>query len=228
MKDTNKVVEFRGCDMLCIAEVTCDDNSTDPAHGYVTGEWEPLAPVAEVSKTVETASDTKYYDNQPMIVINSEGPDTITLTTSVPGLDMHAKITGKSFDKDTGMLVEGDRDTKYYALGYRTKGTDGKFRYVVRHKGTFGIPDETSQTEDNGTTSNNQSLTFTAIKTKHRFAHGKLEDGKWKKCSVKGIVVDDRFRDVDEDKFFEKVQTPDSWIEACAAATTEDQTDSHQ
>ena len=55
-----------------------------------------------------------------MLVISSEGPDTITLTTSVPELDMYAKITGKSFDKGSGMLVEGDRDTTYYALGYRT------------------------------------------------------------------------------------------------------------
>lgn len=222
----DKVIEFRGVDMLCIAEVKCDDNSTEPDHGYVTGDWEPLAPVAEVSKTVETSSESKYYDNQPMLVISSEGPDTITLTTSVPELDMYAKITGKSFDRESGMLVEGDRDTTYYALGYRTKGTDGKYRYVVRHKGTFAIPDETSQTEDNGTTSNNQSLTFTAIRTKHKFEHGKLEDGKWKKCSVKGIVIDDRYKDVDEDEFFKKVHTPDSWIEASQA--TADQADSHQ
>lgn len=106
----DKVIEFRGVDMLCIAEVKCDDNSTEAEHGYVTGDWEPLAPVAEVSKTVETSSESKYYDNQPMLVISSEGPDTITLTTSVPELDMYAKITGKSFDKGSGMLVEGDRD----------------------------------------------------------------------------------------------------------------------
>lgn len=222
MKDTNKAVEYRGCDMLCIAEVICDDNSTDPEHGYVTGEWEPLAPVAEVSKSVETSSETKYYDNQPMIIINSEGPDTITLTTSMLGMDMYAKVTGKTFDKTSGMMVESDRDQKYYALGYRTKGTDEHFRYVVRYKGTFGIPDETSQTEDNGTTSNNQSLTFTAIKTKHKFEKGKLDNSVWKKSTAKGIVVDDRFKDVDEDEFFSKVQTPDSWLEACASHTSDD------
>ena len=65
----DKVIEFRGVDMLCIAEVKCDDNSTEAEHGYVTGDWESLAPVAEVSKTVETSSESKYYDNQPMLVI---------------------------------------------------------------------------------------------------------------------------------------------------------------
>ena len=36
----DKVIEFRGVDMLCIAEVKCDDNSTEAEHGYVTGDWE--------------------------------------------------------------------------------------------------------------------------------------------------------------------------------------------
>ena len=74
--------EFRGTDHLVYAEVL-KDNNTD---GYVTGTVKVLAPVAVISKTVETASDTKYYDNKPALSIIAEGADTITLT--VPALDL--------------------------------------------------------------------------------------------------------------------------------------------
>ena len=54
---------------------------------------------------------------------------------------------------------------KYFAVGYRLRLTDGTYRYVWRLKGSFAIPDETSATEDDSTTTNNQQLTFTGVKT---------------------------------------------------------------
>ena len=54
-----KIVEFRGCDNVVVAEVTKDD-----ATGYTVGNVVPLAPVAEISKTTENSSETHYYDNR--------------------------------------------------------------------------------------------------------------------------------------------------------------------
>ena len=61
-----KTVEFRGCDNLVYAEVLTDD-----ANGITFGAVAPLAPVAEIAKTVENSSETHYYDNVGQIVIRS-------------------------------------------------------------------------------------------------------------------------------------------------------------
>ena len=193
------VDEFRGTDNLVYAEVLTDDNTS----GYTTGTVKVLAPVAEISKTVETASDTKYYDNHAALTINSEGADTITVT--IPALDLEtlAAITGKNYDTTTGAFMDGERTPKYFALGYRLRLTDGTYRYVWRYKGSFGIPDETSQTENAGTDSNNQQLTFTGIMTMHIFQ----KTGS----SEKALVVDERNTEVSLDTFFDVVTTCDTF-----------------
>ena len=191
-----EVFEFRGVDNLVFAEVTSDN-----AENYVTGEVKALSPVAEIGKTVETSSEAKFYDNKAMLTINSEGADEITLTVAPLDIEVLAEICGKNYDEATGMMIDGERQNKYYAIGYRTKGTDGGYRYVWRLKGTFNIPDETVATENDGTDSNNQELTFTGISTTHAFTKG---------GSCKGIVVDARKDKVDVSTFFETVQTPDT------------------
>lgn len=197
------VDEFRGTDDLYYAEVTCDDNSSDTGHGYVTGTVKKLAPVAEISKTVETASDTKYYDNVAAITINAEGADTITL--NIPALDLEtlADITGKQIDNATGAFMDGESTPKEFALGYRLGLTDGTYRYVWRYKGTFAIPDETSATKNAGTDSNGQTLTYTGISTVHKFT-------KAGNKPQKALVVDERDDKAVLTNFFSTVTTCDT------------------
>lgn len=203
-----EVFEYRGVEGLVIAEVTGDDNESDG--GYKTGTVMPLLPVAEIGKTTETSSEAHYYDNAPMIVISGEGPDEITVTGAGMTLEKLALITGKSYDKDTGMMVDGPRQERYFAMGYKTKDSDGKYRYVWRLKGTFAIPDDTNATEDDGTEANGTELTYTGIYTTHKFAKGKLNGATWEAAPVKGVVVSDREGLADLSKFFESVVTPDS------------------
>lgn len=194
-----EVFEFRGVDNLVYAEVLTD---TDSPEGYTTGEVKMLAPVAEIGKTTETSSEAKYYDNKPMLTVDSEGSDTVTITCAPLTLETQADVTGKTFDPETGMMIDGERTKKYFAVGYRTKGTDGKYRYVWRLKGSFGIPDETNATENEGTDTNNMQLTYTGISTTHKFE----KDGK----SAKAVVVDERYGKTDLSTFFNTVQTPDT------------------
>lgn len=190
------IFEFRGVDGLVYAEVL-----TDNEEEYVTGEVKPLSAVAEIGKTTETASEVKYYNNVAMLVINSEGADTLTLQVAPLSLETLSEITGKKFDAETGAMLDGERKVKHFAIGYRTKGTDGKYRYVWRYKGTFNIPDETIVTESAGTESNNQELTYTGIYTTHEFIKG---------GSTKAIVVDTRYEKADLTKYFDTVTTPDT------------------
>jgi phi13 family phage major tail protein len=195
----DKIFEFRGVDNLVYAKVLVDTKEQ-----FVTGEVKWLSPVAEIGKTTSSSSESKFYDNQPMIVISTVGADDLTLTIAPLDLPTYAEITGQTFDAGTGSLIEGESNPDYYAIGYRTKGTDGKYRYVWRYKGKFGIPDETNQTEDDGTETTNTQLTWTGVQTIHKFKkHGK---------SAKAIVCDERYGAVDFDTFFDEVKTPDNLV----------------
>lgn len=203
-----EVFEYRGVEGVVIAEVTGDDNEENG--GYVTGTVEELLPVAEIGKTTETSSEAHYYDNKPMIMISGEGPDEITITGAGMVLKKLAKIMGKSYDETTGALIDSQRQERYFALGYKTKDSDGKFRYVWRLKGTFAIPDDTNATEDDGTDANGTELTYTGIYTTHQFAHGWYDGKEWHKGPAKGIVVSDREGLADLTNFFKNVTTPDT------------------
>ena len=199
-------VEYRGVRNLVYAKITTDDNET--AGGYVTGEVKALAPVAEISKTVETASEAKYYDNVAAIIVNSEGSDTVTFTIAVPSDEVLADITGRVYDASKKAFIEAPRKNDYFAVGYviGEVGEGDEERYVWRYKGTFNIPDETSATKDNGTTSNNMSLIFTGIYTEHEFTNG---GGTGVKAPAKAMAVK-ASGTVTEAKFFEEVYTPDT------------------
>lgn len=206
MPNNNQAVEFRGCDNLVIAEVT-----VDTAAAYTTGTVTLLAPVAEVAKTVESSSETHYYDNVGMITIRAEGTDEVTLTVPALPLATLALVTGKMIDETTGAFVDGAPVEKYFAIGYRLKLTDGTYRYVWRLKGTFGFPDETSATEDDGTDTNNQELVFTGVQTIHEFTNGG-------RC--RAVVIDERDGKCNLDTFFDTVQTPDTIAVLASSAVT--------
>lgn len=214
MSDTQQVFEFRGVDKFHFAEVLQDD-----ATGFRCGT--PIhIPVQEIGKSTASSSEAHYYDNKAMIVVNSESADTIVLTIAPPALEILSKLIGKSFDPETGMMVDCPRQNKYYAITYRTKGTDGGYRYVVRMKGQFNIPDETNHTEDDSTDTNNTQITFTGIYTEYEFDKGIYDGEKWEKSGAKGIVVDARYGLADVSNFFDAIQTPDSVQVKGAVAVT--------
>lgn len=204
MAGNQTIFEFRGVDNFYFAEVTKDD-----AEGYACGTPVHI-PVQEVGKSTDASSEAHYYDNKAMIVVNSESADTITLTIAPPALEVLAQMIGRSYDATTGMLVDSPRQNKYFAIMYRTKGTDGGYRYVSRLKGTFNIPEETVTTENDGTDTSNTQIEFTGIYTEHEFTKGIYDGASWSASGVKGIVVDGRSGLADVSNFFAQVQTPDT------------------
>lgn len=192
-----KIYEYRGVEGLVYAPVTQDDSN-----GFTTGTVKPLAGVAEISKSTESSNEAHYYDNLPAVVVSSTGSDEITISASAIPLDVLADITGQYYDATTGMFVEKERDPKYFAIGYQTKTTSGDVMYVWRLKGTFNIPDQTSQTENDGTDANGQEITFTGISTTHKFTKTS--------SPAKAITVDTAVNAVNENTFFGSVQTPDT------------------
>lgn len=192
-----KIFEYRGVEGLVYAPVTADTST-----GIEFGTVKDLAGVAEISKSTESTDEAHYYDNIPAIVVSSTGSDEITISASAIPLDILADITGQFYDATTGMFIEQERTPKYFAIGYRTKTTDGTEMFVWRLKGRFNIPDDSHATENDGTDANGQEITFTGINTVYKFNKTK--------ASAKGITVDTSVNAVAADTFFGEVQTPDT------------------
>ena len=191
------IKEYRGIENLVYAEVTKDDASE-----YTCGTVKSLAGVAELSKETESSSEAHYYDNKPLIVINTQSEDTVTIQASVLSLQTLADITGRTYDSTKGLFVEGERENKYFAIGYKTKATDGTYRYVWRLKGIFAIPNDQHTTENDGTDANGQELVFTGISTTHKFTNAD-NDGAY------AIVVEGE--KTTDASFFASVQDPDTF-----------------
>lgn len=193
------IQEYRGIRGLVAAEVTTDDTEK-----FECGTPFAVAGVAELSRTTETTSEPHYYDNIPAVVIDSTGSDEVTISASAIPFDVLAKITGQVYDEENGMFVEGERQSKYFAIGYITEKTDGTEVFVWRLKGKFNIPDSTHATKDDGAEANGQEITFTGINTSHKFsAIGNK--------TAKAVNVDTSVNaTVTESTFFGEVQTPDT------------------
>lgn len=197
-----EVQEWRGIRGLVAAEVITDD-----ADAFTCGTPFPIAGVAELTRTTDASSEAHYYDNLPAVVIDSVASDEVTITASAIPFDAFAKITGQYYDEANGMLVEGERESKYFAIGYITKKTNGTEVFVWRLKGKFNIPDNTHATENDGTDANGQEIVFTGVNTTHKFT----VDGK--KKTAKAVNVDTSVKTtVKEDAFFATVQTPDTVV----------------
>lgn len=197
-----EIVEYRGVEALVCAEVLKDNNDTAEGEGFVTGPVFAIAGVAEISKTTDSSNEAHYYDNIPAVIVSNTSSDEVTITASAIPLDVLATITGQNYDSTTGALFEGVRDLKYFALGYKTKKTNGDEIYVWRLKGTFNIPDETNTTENDSTDANGQELVYTGIATTHKFT----KTGK----GAKAVVVDVAKDLANVSTFFNTVTTPDT------------------
>lgn len=191
-----QIFKFRGIDMPCIAEVL-----TDNAEGITYGEVIDFAPAVEIGRTTSSDSAVSYGNNKPLIIVRTEGNDEIAVSCFGLSLELLAKITGKTFDTSKGAFIDHLGNVVYFAFGYREKLTNGKYRYNWRLKGTFSIPAENSATEDDGTESVGQDLTYTGIFTTHEFVNG---------GSAKGVVVDTQYEGANVTDFFTEPVTPDT------------------
>ena len=194
-----EIMEWRGIRGLVAAEVTTDDDSA-----YECGTPFSVAGVAELSRKTESSSESHFYDNNPLVIIDSTGADEVTISASAIPFEALAKITGQVYDAAKGMFVEGERENKYFAIGYITKKTDGSEVFVWRLKGKFNIPDSVHATEDDGAEANGQEIVFTGINTTHKFTI----DGK--KKTARAVNIDTTVNAVAETEFFASVQTPDT------------------
>jgi phi13 family phage major tail protein len=204
-----------GLDSVYVAQLS-EDSST----AYAAGTPEILAPAAELSMKPVASQETQYADNQPFEVFSSQAETDMELTlTGVPS-EMLAKLTGGVFDPTTGTVDDNAGVPGYFAVGFRSLKSNGKYRYFWLQKVQFSPPEEGATTKADKATPKTIKLVAKAIKTTHKWT---LHDG-----SVDGVKR--RYGDEDTDNFsatgwFSQVQVPGSVVPSALALSTSDPAD---
>ena len=180
-----------------IALVTQDDLA-----GYAADTPQYFAPVTEITGTPAVNSKTQYADDGPFDSSSAEGQTELEIgVTSVPN-EMRALVTGKVFDTVSGRIFDNGGNAPEVALMFRSKKSNGKYRFYCYLKGKFQAPGEEATTQTDTPEPKEQKLKFTAIKTIYQFDLGSINDG------VKKVEGDEDTLNFSGATWFNQVQTP--------------------
>ncbi len=204
-----------GVDQLYIAEVLTDTAATFTCD---TPEW--LAPLAELRLEPAVNSETQYADNQAYDSLDSVGETKIAaIITDLPAIQ-YAKVMGQVFDATTGRIYEREGIPPYFALGFRSLKSNGKYRYYWFMKCKFGVPKEEAVTKTDTPNFKTKELAITAIKPVHKWdLGGSITD------SVKRVWGDEDTDSFSATGWFTQVQVPGVASPSALALSSSDPTD---
>lgn len=188
-----------GLDKLHYAKITADD-----AAAYTPGTNSILGPAIAAKPSTESDSTAQYADDSAFDTSSSVGPTTIDVELTNLPLATVADILGVTYNVTNGMLIEGaGMNPPDVALSFRSKKSNGKYRYFQYLKGKFSMPEEDFATLAAKPEPKPMKIKYTAVNTLHEFttAAGKNE-------TVKVLKVDEDATGADVTDWFDTVQVP--------------------
>lgn len=196
MSDQQKSVV--GLRDLYYALVTQDD-----VDAYAAGTPAIFAPAVAASHKPKNSSKIQYADDGAFDTLTAEGETEIELeVTNVP-LSVLAEALGKEYDAATGRMFDNaGAVAPDVALGFRSKKSNGSYKYFWYLKGKFSQPDEEQATQGEAPEPKTLKIKYTAVKTVYAFDLGDINDG------VKRVVGDEDIAGFSETGWFTSVQVP--------------------
>lgn len=206
----------RGLEDIYIAKVLVDDNETGEGHGFIVDTPRKFIPAGEMTRTADNEKAEVWFDNSVFHTSGKEGATDVSITGAALRPATIAKINGKYIDSATGAVLDsGDYEPTYYSLGGKANNVDGTDEMFWFTKGTFAIPELQDKTKDDSTDTNGMSVTYSAVKTQHRF----IVDGKQKTSKV--ITIDTQDTVVKSSQSWTaQVVTPDNFSTIVEKKTT--------
>jgi len=124
-----------------VYSILTKDDSTGIAYGTVKN----IADAMSSKITNKTNTDIVYADDGPSEVITVQAESTLELDVKFLTQQVQADLLGHSVVG--GALIRKQTDMPpYAAIGFKTKKSNNKYRYVWLLKGKFEVPDQESQT----------------------------------------------------------------------------------
>lgn len=184
---------------------------TEDASGYETyGTPEKLAPAISVNLGLNYSEAPLYADDKVEDHIKEFSYGTISATVSALISEKAARLTGATVDNN-GCLIDADDDeAPYVAIGFRSKTSKGKYRYVWLYRVKFSVPAEVFNTKGESIQFNNLTIEGKFYKRNKPDSRGKYP---WRNSVTEGesaasaTVISSWFTSVPEPAFTASTQS---------------------
>ena len=170
------------------------NEGTDVVGGTPTYEAPVLIPgIITATASTERTSDSFYSDDSVEDTYSSFNQITVELEVSNLSIEERALLLGQKTNKG---VAAGNVDDapNYVAIMFRSKKTNGSFRYVCMPKGKFTEPSESYASEGESVTAQTLTMTFTGIPLKSNGNYKIVADEEEK--DIDTAFIDDFFTDV--------------------------------
>ena len=106
-----------------------------------------IAPAIKIGIKTKVNNVTLYGDNAAQETDSMVGEITVDIETTYLSLSTQAALLGHTFDPVLGGITCSSEDVApYVAIGFKSKKTNGKYRYAWLYKGKFEEPSEDAET----------------------------------------------------------------------------------
>lgn len=126
-----------------------------------------VAPAVSASISPNTSDDAFYADDVALVSNQTVSSITIELETADIKDEIIAKLLGLEVDTNGVVLDNSNKVAPKVALGFRSLKSNGKYKYVVLYKGSFGIGEDEYQTKEDSISFQTSKLTGTFLPTVH-------------------------------------------------------------
>lgn len=140
-----------------------EDSKTALAYG----PFKQLAPAVSASISPQIDDSAFYADDVAMITNQNLSSIEVEIETADIPDEVIAELLGSTVD-DAGVVVDGvSKMAPKIALAFRSQKSNGKYKYVVLHKGSFGIGDDEYATKEDSVSYQTTTITGTFVPTVH-------------------------------------------------------------
>lgn len=124
-----------GLDKLFYAPITEDSNGNE-----TYGTPVQLAKAISADLSVELNEASLFADDGQAEAVKEFKSGTLSLGIDELGADVAAELVGARVDSNGVLVSSGEDVSRYVAIGFRAKKSNGKYRYYWLYRVLFGIP----------------------------------------------------------------------------------------
>lgn len=174
-----------------LSDLTAFPLVTDEKGVLIYGAPFKIAPAVSASLSPKASDDAFYADDLALISNNTISSIAVELETADIPDEVVAKLLGSKIDAN-GVVVDSiNAKAPKVALAFRSLKSNGKYKYVVLYKGSFGIGEDEYATKEDSVTFQTSKITGTFLPT--------VNNGDWRAS-------------VNEDSANVKPETITSWF----------------
>lgn len=131
-----------------------------------------IAPAVSASISPNTSEDAFYADDVALVSNQTISSITVELETADIKDEVVSRLLGLEIDENGVVHDNVNKQAPKLAVAFRSLKSNGKYKYVVLYKGSFGIGEDEYQTKEDSTTFQTTTISGTFLPT--------LYNGNWR------------------------------------------------